>query len=429
MAKNITEEMTNEIMNNILSSEIIDENKIIKKKKDISLLNNSNLSNSNIESNYSNKSSSPNNNSEKERNLSIFTSSPGRKKSKSTNNSNNNLINNKYKNYLTTSVPALRDEDSLINTSIFMKTIQEIKKDGKLNYYNKKVLPKFLEIIKKNIIKKYYEIIKNLKVPLKIDEEKLMVELATQITFKKIYDKNSKFDIDIQYLNENINNKIFLDKDILNKFNKDNNYDEYIQNLNKCVFDTVNELIENKRLYGKLGEPLLWSLRPKEIEYKYKDSSFFKEVFVDNIIKEINSLSDFKIGLISENHEHLNSSQFPKDREVKFNKTINKELIQDERWENYDEEETIIKLMATKLIMNQLLNEVIEILEHVHFSRENPEKYGGKSIFSCENIPLLSFQNELVNRINLKSEKNDENDIEEEEEDDDEHKNEDRINQ
>ena len=40
--------------------------------------------------------------------------------------------------------------------------------------------------------------------------------------------------------------------------------------------------------------------------------------------------------------------------------------------------------MATKLIMNQLLNEVIEILEHVHFSRENPEKYGGKSIFSCE---------------------------------------------
>ena len=51
---------------------------------------------------------------------------------------------------------------------------------------------------------------------------------------------------------------------------------------------------------------------------------------------------------------------------------------------NYDEEETIIKLMATKLIMNQLLNEVVEILEHVQYSRKKPEKYNYKSIFSCE---------------------------------------------
>ena len=83
--------------------------------------------------------------------------------------------------------------------------------------------------------------------------------------------------------------------------------------------------------------------------------------------------------------------------------------------------------MATKIIMNQLLNEVVEILEHVQFSRKRPEKYNFKSIFSCENIPLLSFQNELANRMNKKVEKISEE--EEEDEEDDGQKSEDRTNQ
>ena len=426
MIKNINEEMVNDIIDDILSDEIKDKKNLIKKKKGLNLLNSSINSNSNTP-NLSNHSSSPRNSLTKEVNLSAGTSSPGKNKSKSKSLTNsNNLVNNKFNNLLNISAPTIRDEDSLINTSIFMKTVSEIKKDSKLYFYNKHILPKFLEIIKNEIIDKYYQIIQNLKIPLKIDEEKLMVELSTQITFKKIYDKNSKFDIDVHYLNDSINKKVYLDKKILTQFNTENNFDEYTQNLNKCVFDTVNELIQKKRLYGKLGEPLLWSLREKEIEFKYKDTGFFKKVFIDNIVNEANNLAEYKIGLISENHEHLNSSQFSKDREKKFNSSINKELKEDQRWENYDEEETIIKLMATKLIMNQLLNEVVEILEHVQFSRKNPEKYNFKSIFSCENIPLLSFQNELANRINKKAEKDEDN---EEEFQDDERKSEDRINQ
>ena len=106
-----------------------------------------------------------------------------------------------------------------------MKTISEIKKESNLYYYNKKILPKFLEIIKENMMKRYYEIIKNLKIPLKIDENKLMTDLSKQITFKKIYDKNSKFDIKVNYLNENINKKIYLNEKILTKFNEENKYD------------------------------------------------------------------------------------------------------------------------------------------------------------------------------------------------------------
>ena len=423
MTKNITEEIANDILNEILHTEIKDEKNIIKKKKDLNL-NTSINSNSNTANNQSMRSSSPKNNSfTKEANIS-GPSSPGRNKSKSPN--SNNLVNNKYNNYIAISSPSIRDEDSLINTSFFMKTIEEIKKENKLYFYNKKILPKFLVIIKNEMMNKYYDIIKSLKIPLKVDEEKLMVDLSTQITFKKIYDKNSKFDIDIHYLNDYINKKYYLDEKILTKFNKDNNYNENIQYLNKCVFDTVNELIQKQRIYGKLGEPLLWSLRSKEIEYKYKSSKFFKDIFIDNIIKEVKNLADYKIGLISENHEHLTSSQFSKDREKKFNSSINKELKEDPRWENYDEEETIIKLMATKLIMNQLLNEVVEILEHVQYSRKRPEKYNYKSIFSCESIPLLSFRNDIANRIKKKIEKNEDN---EEEYEDEERKSEDRINQ
>ena len=427
MEKNLNEEITNEILDEIISSEITDERNIIKKKKDLNTLNTSINSNSNTPNNRSNKSTSPvKNQITKESNLSACSSSPGRNKSKSVNTSNN-LVNNRYNNFLAISAPSIRDEDSLINTSVFMKTVQEIKKDEKLCYYDKKILPKLLEVIKNNITKKYYDIIKELNIPLKIDEEKLMMDLSSQITFKKINDKNSKFDIDVHYLNEKIKKKIFLDEEILNKFNEENNCEENVQNLNKCIFDAVNELIQNKRIYGKLGEPLSWSLRTKEVEYKYKDTRFFKDIFANNIIKEINDLTNFKLGLISENQEHLNSSQISKDREIKFNKSINKELKQDERWGTYEEEETIVKLMATKIIMNQLLNEVVEILEHVQFSRKRPEKYNFKSIFSCENIPLLSFQNELANKMNKKVEKISEE--EEEDEEDDGQKSEDRTNQ
>ena len=44
------------------------------------------------------------------------------------------------------------------------------------------------------------------------------------------------------------------------------------------------------------------------------------------------------------------------------------------------------------MVLEQLLNEVVEILEHVHLSRKNPNLYQHKSIYACEEIPRLSFQ-------------------------------------
>ena len=86
-----------------------------------------------------------------------------------------------------------------------------------------------------------------------------------------------------------------------------------------------------------------------------------------------------------------------------------------------DEQETIVKLMISKMIMNQLLNEVIEILEHVQYSRNSPERYNYKSIYCCDNIPLLSFQ---INDKNKYEEEEEEGEAEAEIEEEDEEKSE-----
>jgi hypothetical protein len=64
----------------------------------------------------------------------------------------------------------------------------------------------------------------------------------------------------------------------------------------------------------------------------------------------------------------------------------------DEVWKNFELEETQIKLELSEMVLEQLLNEVVEILEHVQLSRRRPNLYQYKSIYACEDIPRLSFQ-------------------------------------
>ena len=73
--------------------------------------------------------------------------------------------------------------------------------------------------------------------------------------------------------------------------------------------------------------------------------------------------------------------------------------------------ETQSKLEVTELILDQLYNEVIEILEHIQLSRKRPDLYQEKSIYACEDIPKLSFQqttteNEYVTDVEVKNEIN-----------------------
>ena len=100
--------------------------------------------------------------------MSIGSLSPGRKNpkkniKKKTNNKNKDIY------------PIMNNNqtDSMLNNNILMRTMDEIKKDKKINTYNEKLVDKFLEEIKKKLEDNYDNIIENLKIPLEIDEEEM----------------------------------------------------------------------------------------------------------------------------------------------------------------------------------------------------------------------------------------------------------------
>ena len=292
--------------------------------------------------------------------------------------------------------------ESVLNNSIFMRTVDEILKEKNLKFYNEKISTKFLEKIEQNLEKNYGGIIANLKNPFIIDEEKMINGLMLK-------DKSLSASSKIKFCNENIlkknnflDNKIIsdfesIDKEIRTKNNYKHNskenilYDNY---LNKCIFDTINELIEKERKYGIIGSPLSWSIRSKDIDYKYRvNDNFSKKIFINKIMNEINKILNSKMGLIAENYEYLDMEQLNQDRDKKFMESIKQELKESEPcYQIFETQETYVKLSLSRIILDQLLNEIVEILEHVQYSRKEPDKYQSKSIYACEDIPRLSFQ-------------------------------------
>ena len=77
------------------------------------------------------------------------------------------------------------------------------------------------------------------------------------------------------------------------------------------------------------------------------------------------------------------------------------------QWNNLELEETQLKLDGTEAILDQLYNEVIEILEHIQYSRNRPDLYLNKSIYACEEIPKLSFQQTTTEDFNAMADSED----------------------
>ena len=198
-----------------------------------------------------------------------------------------------------------------------------------------------------------------------------------------------------------INRKIRQEDNITS----DNYYDNM---LNECVLETAIELIEKERFYGENGEPLKWSSRTREISFKYgkNDAKKFADYICKNILKIIHN----RIGLINDNYSYMNQDEINYEREKRLLDTIKSDLNRNEnQWKNLEMEETQLKVESTEMILDQLYNEVIEILEHIQFNRVNPELYQFKSIYACEEIPKLSFQQTTTEDVGVPE--GDENDF------------------
>ena len=296
--------------------------------------------------------------------------------------------------------------DSLMSNysafSVFNKTIKDKKKEHSLKLYLNKIAPKLIKVLYKEIIDKFPLIYKCISVPLQNNSDKFMISLALK-NGEMLHD-NFKY-LEKEHALEDILNKekILKQFSIINKKirNKDNlTSDDFYDNmLNDCIIDTAIELMYKERHYGKNGNPLKWSSRMNELKYKYDINSSKK--FANYICKSILKILHNRIGLMNDNYDYMTIEQINIEKEKRVLSVINKDLNENEyQWNNLELEETQLKLEGTEAILDQLYNEVIEILEHIQYSRIRPELYQNKSIYACEEIPKLSFQQTTTEDIN-----------------------------
>ena len=296
--------------------------------------------------------------------------------------------------------------DSLMSNysafSVFNKTVKDKKKEHSLKLYLNKIAPKLIKLIYKEIIEKYPLIYKNISKPLKNNSEKFMMSLVLQDT--DLLKDNYRCPVSEESIEKIIDKEKILkqfssiNKNIRNKDNvaSDNFYDNM---LNDCIIDTAIELIYKERLYGKNGNPFKWSTRNHELAFKFNENE--PKIFAIYICKRIWRLLRNKIGLINENYDYMSLDQINMEKDRRLIKVIQKDLNDNEYlWNNLELEETQIKVEATESILEQLYNEIIEILEHIQFSRLRPELYQNKSIYACEEIPKLSFQQTTTEDMN-----------------------------
>ena len=295
-------------------------------------------------------------------------------------------------------------------SSIFNKTVKDKKKEKSLLLYLKKIAPILIKYIQEEIYIKYPRIYDNISIPLKNNYKEIMVALELQNgemirnNYKrKIYKEEIKDIIDKEKILKKLEP---INKEIRNNDNifDDNYYDKMI---NECIIDTVIEIIKKERIYGEDGEPLPWGGRTRELIYKYDKNNPKK--FIEHVTEELINILNTKIGLINTNYEYLSQEQLNIEKEKRLIKTLKNELKeQEEHWNNLEIEETQLKIEITEIINEQLYNEVMEILEHIALSRKRPELYQNKSIFVCEEIPKLSFQqNTTENKGMYNGEEND----------------------
>ncbi len=278
--------------------------------------------------------------------------------------------------------------------SVFNKTIKDKKKEHSLNLYFTKIAPKLIKLIKDEIILKYPRIYDNISTPLKNYSEGLMMSFVLQDA--DMLRDNYKCTVMKEEIKNIIDKQKILkqfepiNKQIRNKDNvtSDNFYDSM---LNECIIDTAIELINRERIYGENGDPLLWSSRMHEIDCKYPKNDPKK--LANFVAKNILHVLHNRIGLITDNYDYMNPEQINIERDRRLFLNINNELNEDEyQWRNLEMEETQLKVEVAEMIMEQLYNENIEILEHIQYSRNRPDLYQYKSIYACEEIPKLSFQ-------------------------------------
>ena len=279
--------------------------------------------------------------------------------------------------------------------SEFNKTIKDKKREQSMSIYVQKIGPKLVELICIEVKNNYNRIYDNISTPLRTDLKEIII--ALMLKDNELLKQNYRFLTVKEELKEIINRKKIINefskinRKIRKKYNQDNIDESFDIFLNLSIIDTAIEIISKERIYGEVGEPFsLNSIRKRELMFKYEKNKPKKlvQLVYNSLMEYLNN----PIFLIKDNI--LNAD------EKKITKWFKKDLEEEEyQWEDMEIVETQSKLEVTELIIEQLYNEIIEILEHIQLSRKKSELYHYKSIYACEDIPKLGFQQTTENDI------------------------------
>ena len=272
-------------------------------------------------------------------------------------------------------------------SSEFNKTIKERKNLLETNLYNDYIIDKLILLICKEIKQNYSRIYENISIPYKANYEQVIV--ASYLQDNELLN-NSYKELKVKEDLKNIINK----KKIIEKFNSinrkirklkgledNNNYDNLI---NECIVDATIEILNKERPYGETGEPFPFSKREGEISFKYNKND--PKPLMKHVYKSLKKMLFEKGNIIKEN-----SPIFDKNDPFLMN-IFKKEMENENIWNELEIQEEQVKSLASNIIFDQLINEIIEILEHVQLNRKKPELYQNKSIYACDEIPRLGFQ-------------------------------------
>jgi len=292
------------------------------------------------------------------------------------------------------------NESMLSQTSFyseFNKTIKDKKREQAMNFYNKKIGPKLIQLICDEIKNNYIRIFKNIETPLQTNFKEIVI--ALELKDNEQLKRNYRILKVNEQLKDIINKEKIIkkfektNKKIRKKYNQNNIDENFDLFMNLNLIDTAIELINKERFYGETGEPFAYnSIRTRCIGYKYQENNYKK--LVDYISKNLYEYLNNPIFLINDNIVNADEKNIIKY----FKKDLEEN---EEQWQDMEIVETQSKLEVTELILEQLYNEIIEILEHVQLNRKRPELYQEKSIYASEDIPKLSFQQTTTENENL----------------------------
>lgn len=172
----------------------------------------------------------------------------------------------------------------------------------------------------------------------------LPVELYLQI------EKQSHFNPDIQL------------SDLQNSPPTQVSFSVEVQNIhNKAIFDGLNEALDGLRPYGLRGPPVPWSSQGhRALTFKYGNTDALDDLLNDAEMRVI-TWSQAQAGKIMRGTQ--NKLDIDRQRQLRVAKMLVNEIDETNRmWDDFEMEETQIKLDLTDMIMTQMITEVINIM-------------------------------------------------------------------